>query len=318
MARAPGSWTGGGLTARDALRPKRLARAVFHPAWIPPSVDASVERLKRVRLIAGTVAALGVYTVFQGGFTFDEVLENMLTASAVLLFLTPLTVGVMLWVWRHGGPVRTLKVPLLNSAKLLLLFVGSIVLTVYLLKSAAGSPLLVLFLGPPALWMAVVVVRGAVHVSGNFFGTAGVHRCLPPLLATVTTWLIALFDLATGDLHGLSLTMGVVFILGAPVTVTSIALVEMGRLRRRHGIRLTRHPAAPRPPGTPSVPPQAPPYAPPRATPYPPSPPGRPPYGPGGPYGTGNPYAPPPRPHHPGNPYAPHPGNPYAPGPGGS
>ncbi|WP_053912643.1 hypothetical protein VM636_23180 [Streptomyces sp. SCSIO 75703] len=310
MARAPGSWTGGGLTARDALRPKRLARALFHPAWIPPSVDASVERLKRVRLIAGTVAALGVYTVVQGGFSFDEVLENMLTASALLLFLTPLTVGAMLWVWRRDGPVRTLKVPLLNSAKLLLLFVGWIVLTVYLLRSATGSPLLVLVTGPLGLWMVVVVIRGAVHVSGNFFGTAGVHRCLPPLLATVTTWLIALIDLATGDLHGLSLTMGVVFILGAPVTVTAIALLETGRLRRHHGIRLTRHPAAhrrPGPPRGPHVPPQAP-YAPPPGTPYPPPRPGRAPYGPGGPHGHGNPYTAPPRPHRAGDPYAPRPG----------
>ncbi|GAB2738764.1 proline-rich domain-containing protein [Streptomyces bullii] len=319
MAGAQGSWTGGGLTVRELLRPKHAARAVFHPAWIPDSLDPAVEQLKKARLIAGTVAAVGVYTFVEGGFAFDEVLENMLTASAVLLFITPLTVAVMLSVWRRGGTVRALKVQLLNSLKLLLLFVGSVVVTVLLLQNASGFGLAVLPLGCAALWMVVFVARGAVHVSGNFFGTAGVHRCLPPLLATVTSWLMAIPDLVTGDLHGLSLMMGVVFILGAPVTVTGIALLEAQRLRRRYGIRLGAHPATlPRvpvpPPPMPPAPPGGAPCVPPQG-----NPPGS-PYG--GPYAPprGNPYATPyPAPQ--GTPYPPPQGNPYGrphgPGPNG-
>ncbi|OIK00767.1 hypothetical protein BIV25_06415 [Streptomyces sp. MUSC 14] len=83
---------------------------------------------------------------------------------------------------------------------------------------------------------------GALRVTGNFFGTAAVHRCLPPLLVIVTTWLMALPDLFTGDLHGLGLRLGILFVLGAPVTVTAIALFEMARLKRDQGIRLTAHP----------------------------------------------------------------------------
>ncbi|MFV0136665.1 hypothetical protein ACLGIH_26250 [Streptomyces sp. HMX87] len=296
MARSPGSWTGGDLTARDLLRPGRAARAVFHPVWIPDALDPSIERLKRVRLIAGTIAAVGVYTYVEGGFAFEEMLENMLTASAVLLFITPLTVGVMLWVWRRGGTVRALRTPLLNSLKLLLLFVGTIVLTVYLLRSASRAGMFVLVLAPLAFWLLAFVARGAVCVSGNFFGTAGVHRCLPPLLATVTTWLMALPDLLTGDLHGLGLTLGIVFILGAPVTVTGIALLETGRLRRRYGILLAAHPAIqpPLPGPPPPMPPTAPPYLPPQGNPY------------------GHPYAPP-RNAYGRNPYDPSPysQNPY-------
>ncbi|MDG9715187.1 hypothetical protein [Streptomyces sp. DH24] len=343
MAGGQGSWTGGTLRGREALKPKHLARAVFHPAWIPPALDPAVERLKRARLIAGTVAAVGVYTFVEGGFAFSEVLENMLTASAVLLFITPLTVGVMVYVWRRGGPVRALRQPLLNSLKLLLAFVGTVVGTVLVWRAAAATGLLVLVLCPVAIWLSAVVIRGGVHVSGNFFGTAGVHRCLPPLLATVTTWLMALPDLVTGDLHGLGLAMGVFFILGAPVTVTGIALLEAKRLRDRYGIRLGAHPATlplmphtpPMPPAPPSyppggpapgrVPPQAPrgnpygqPYGPPHAPQggHPSYPPGAPnPYAPGAPSpyasGGGNPYAP-----GGGNPHAPGRGNPYAPPPG--
>jgi hypothetical protein len=298
VAGSQGGWTGGALTAGSFWKPKYAARAVFHPAWIPESIDPAVEQLKKIRLIAGTVAAIGVYTFVEGGFAFDEMLENMLTASVVLLFITPLTVGVMLFVWRRRGSVSGLKPSLFNSLKLLLLFVGAIVLTVVLLQTAGGAGFFILVFGPAVLWLIGFVARGAWHVGANFFGTAGVHRCLPPLLATVTSWLMALPDLFTGDLHGLSLGMGVLFILGAPLTVTGIALLEMRRLGQHYGIRLAAHPAT-QPRFTPPPPPHAPPmppYVPPQGNPYGP--------GTGQPYNHGNPYGPPA-----GNPY--NQGNPY-------
>ncbi|MGW1951718.1 proline-rich domain-containing protein [Streptomyces sp. NPDC001920] len=331
-----GSWTGGTPTARSFLKPHRAAKAVFHPAWIPEPLDPSVDALKKARVIAGAVAAFGVYTFVEGGFAFEEMLDNAATACLVLLFVTPLTVAVMLYLWRRsgGGTVGQLRTPLVRSLKLLLLFIGSALGTVltFRMGNAFGTlgGLLVGFVG---LWMAFFVMAGAYRVSGNFFGTAAVHRCLPPLLATVTTWLMAIPDLVTGDLHGLGLAMGVVFILGAPLTVTAIALLEMGRLKSRYGIRLAAHPAtlpplpafAPAPTPTPTpppsyapggfVPPQNNPYAPP-AQPY-----GAPPQGnlygappQGNPYATppqGNPYGTPPQ----GDPYASGAQHPYAPRP---
>ncbi|MFI6372622.1 hypothetical protein [Streptomyces sp. NPDC050546] len=282
MARTRGSWTGGTLTARSLMKPQDVARAVFHPAWIPQPLDPSVERLKSFRVIAGAVTSLGVYTFVEGGFDLTELLENAMTASVVLLFLTPLTVGAMLWVWRRGGTVRQLRVPLLNSLKLLLLFVGCVASLLVLVQTVNGSanPIVIIGVGVTMMWMLIFTAYGAVRVSGNFFGTAATHRCLPPLLALVTSWLVAVPDLVTGDLHGLSLTLGVVFILGAPLTVTAIALLEMGRLKRRYGIRLKAHPATlaampgPVPPRAPTVPPGMPPHLPPQGNPY------------------GNPYAP--------------------------
>lgn len=284
---------------------------MFHPAWIPPSLDPSIDRLKRIRVIAGGVASIGVYTVFEGGFDFTELLENALTASAALLVLTPVTVGVMLLVWRRTGPLRQLRTPLLNSLALLLLFIGSVVALALFVQTvnATHSPLVLIGVGITMMWMLGFVARGAFRVTGNFFGTGAVHRCLPALLATVTTWLVAIPDLVTGDLHGLGLTLGVVFILGAPVTVTGIALLETGRLRRRYGIRLGAHPAghAPAPGRVPPMPPGPPsghPHVPPPGNPYGPPP--------------GAPYVPP-QPH-PGSGFVPGQGggNPYAPGPGGN
>ncbi len=329
-----GSWTGGTLTARSFLKPHHVARAMFHPTWIPEALDPSVEALKRVRVIAGAVAALGVYTFVEGGFALTEMLDNAATASAVLFFVTPVTVGVMLWIWRRsgGGSVRQLREPLVRSFKLLLLFIGSVLATVLLFRLGGTIGILGQMLFSLAgLWMAVFVMAGAYRVSGNFFGTAAVHRCLPPLLATVTSWLMAVPDLVTGDLHGLGLALGVVFILGAPVTVTGIALLEMGRLKARYGIRLAAHPATsppltpPPPPMPPTAPPPMPPPGQPYGNPYAPPPPGN-PFNQGHPYGRpqGNPYGTPPAPG-PRNPYAPYhpqqpqqPQQPQGPGPYGA
>ncbi len=300
MTSPQGSWTGGALTVRSFLKPHHVARAVFHPTWIPESLDPSVDALKKARVIAGAVAAFGVYTFVEGGFAFDEMLNNAATACVVLLFVTPLTVGVMLHLWRRSGAgtVGQLREPLIRSLKLLLLFIGSAFGTVlvFRLGDAFGTlgGLLVSLVG---LWLAFFVIAGAYRISGNFFGTAVVHRCLPPLLASVTSWLMAIPDLVTGDLHGLGLALGFVFILGAPITVTAIALLEMGRLRSRYGIRLAAHPATlpPTPAPTPPPPPYAPNgFVPPQANPYAPP--------------AGNPYGPPQ-----GNPYAPGPQNPYHP-----
>ncbi|OIJ89134.1 hypothetical protein BIV24_20960 [Streptomyces colonosanans] len=274
-------WLGDGLTMRSFLKPHRVAKAVFHPAWVPEPVDSTVESLKRVRIICGTIAALGVYTFVEGGFAFDEMLRNMLTACLVLLLITPLSIGVMLYVWRRTGTVRQLRAPLVKSLILLLLFIGSVLLLMTMVSmGTAGTLLPPLLSAVVGLWLTWFVGAGAVHVCGNFFGTAGVHRCLPPLLASVTTWLMAIPDLLTGDLHGLSLTLGIVFILGAPMTVTGIALLEMNRLRRRYGIRLGAHPA--------TLPPPLPPHGPVPLS--------------GNPFG--NPYAPGPVPPGQGSPYA--------------
>ncbi|KUN03992.1 hypothetical protein AQI95_21380 [Streptomyces yokosukanensis] len=230
---------------RNWLKAHHAAWAVFHPAWIPEPLDPSVEGLKRIRVAAGTVAAVGVYTFVEGGFALTEMLQNLLIASGVLLVIAPLTVGVMLWIWRRTGSLRTLRPALLKALGLLLTFVGSVVATVLLLQTSSSfsGSLLIIPMGLFTLWTVWFVGAGALRVTGNFFGTAAVHRCLPPLLAMVTSWLMALPDLLTGDLHGLGLKLGIVFILGAPVTVTAIALYEMARLKRGHGIRLTDHPA---------------------------------------------------------------------------
>ncbi|KUO22850.1 proline-rich domain-containing protein [Streptomyces dysideae] len=286
--------------------PHKAARALFHPAWVPPSLDPSLDRLKHLRVIAGLVAALGVYTYVEGGFAFTEMMDNAAVACLLLVCVTPVVVGVMLHLWRRSGAgtVRELRAPLANPLKLLLLLVAADLATMGLINLSAPLPTLArLPFMLAGMWMALFGIAGAYQISGNFFGLAVVHRCLPPLLAMAASWVMALTDLVTGDLHGLGLALGVPFILCAPATVSWIALVEMGRLRRTYGIRLMAHPATlpplpPPPPHAPNgfMPPQVNPYGPPQVNPQ------------------GNTYGPPPS-----HPYAPLQGNaygtPYPPGP---
>ncbi|MEU2085728.1 hypothetical protein ABZ569_28155 [Streptomyces albus] len=57
------------------------------------------------------MTALGVYTVVADGFSLREALENAVTASLVLLAITPLTVGGLLELHRlrrhHDIRLRT-------------------------------------------------------------------------------------------------------------------------------------------------------------------------------------------------------------------
>ncbi|MFC5956038.1 hypothetical protein ACFP51_16650 [Streptomyces pratens] len=296
------------------FKPHQVARALFHPAWIPDSLDPSIERLKRIRIIAGLVATLGVYTFLAGGFDFTELLTNTLTAAVVLLFLTPLTVGVMLLVWRRTGTVRELRIPLVGAFKLLLLFVCAlatpVLLAWWILGLGRDDLVLFLVLCLVMLWLVVFAFAAALRVSGNFFGTGAVHRSLPALLAVVTCWLMSLPDLITGDLKGLGLALGIVFILAAPLTVTGIALLELRRLKRRYGVRLADHPATQGPfPGLVVPVPASQPASGPAPAPAPAPGPGQPriPV-------QGNPYAYPQSPYAlgtPDNPYAPPTQNPY-------
>ncbi|MFJ8105181.1 hypothetical protein [Streptomyces sp. NPDC096132] len=270
-------WTDGELTVGSYLLPHRAARAVFHPAWIPDSLDPTVERLKRARVAVGFVAALGVHLVIETGFSWVDLPRNATIASIVLFCVTPLTTGVMLLVWRRGATVRRMRARLLDTVKLLSLFTASafFCFELFVFGEKVGTiPKIVL--NGLGLWMGFFVIWGAVMLTGNFFGTAAVHRCLPPLLATVTSWVMAVPDLVSPEDRGMDDFVGVVCILSAPVTVTAIALLETHRLKKHHGIRLMSHPATFPPAPAPAPQPTA--YVPQQGTPFSPHN-GRNPYG---------------------------------------
>lgn len=70
----------------------------------------------------------------------------------------------------------------------------------------------------------------------TFFRTADIHETIPPLLATLLLWELAVIDLTGGSYESVPLGVRLVFTLGAPLSVTAVALWELRRLRSRHAI----------------------------------------------------------------------------------
>ncbi|WP_328428518.1 hypothetical protein [Streptomyces sp. NBC_00443] len=86
MADPQGSWTGGALTAQSFLKPHQVAKAVFHPTWIPNSLDPSVDALKKARVSVGPSR------------------RSVSTSLKLLLLFMGSALGTLL-IFRSGGSV---------------------------------------------------------------------------------------------------------------------------------------------------------------------------------------------------------------------
>ncbi|MGW4020536.1 hypothetical protein [Streptomyces sp. NPDC005009] len=236
------------MVRRRLLNPAYAAGVFFRPVWIPEPLDPDMEELRRARGVAGLLTYCGVYTMFDGGgldgFGIGTALHNLSQVVFMLVLVHPVTVGVMLLVWkRRGCPVRTLRTPVLRGFVLLAGYVGAMLVLMRLTFAGpeTGTDLkadMVRLLA--AFWMLCFVVFASLAVVKNFFGSAAVHPCLPALLAVIVAWPAALPDVKAGGA-----ALNVVLVLGGPVTITALAALEISRLRRYHGIRLLTFPHTP-------------------------------------------------------------------------
>ncbi|UYQ65985.1 hypothetical protein [Streptomyces peucetius] len=78
------------------------------------------------------------------------------------------------------------------------------------------------------------IAQSLVHA----FRTADLHETIPPLLAALLVWEVALFDVFRGTYDSVPFGVRVAFTLGAPLSVTAVSMWELRRLRTRHGITL--------------------------------------------------------------------------------
>ncbi|WP_326667816.1 hypothetical protein [Streptomyces sp. NBC_01257] len=104
--------------------------------------------------------------------------------------------------------------------------------------ASAGRVVLLFALGAFLLWLAPFALYGIAQSLVHVFRTADLHETVPPLLATLLVWEVALFDVFRGAYDGVSTGVRVAFVLGAPLTVTAVAMWELRRLRTRHAITL--------------------------------------------------------------------------------
>jgi hypothetical protein len=104
--------------------------------------------------------------------------------------------------------------------------------------ASPGRVVLLFALGAFLLWLGPFGLYGIALSLVHVFRTADVHETVPPLLATLLVWEVALIDVFRGAYDSVPFGIRLAFILGAPLSVTAVALWELRRLRTRHGITL--------------------------------------------------------------------------------
>lgn len=104
-------------------------------------------------------------------------------------------------------------------------------------NSFRGSAFWLLFL---LTWMIFFGLGALVNGVANVFRTADVHEVLPPLVSVALVWVNLVVDLVSGKYGDAPDRVAAFLLWGGPLTVTCLALWELRRLRRGHGLTLRR------------------------------------------------------------------------------
>ncbi|MGW1274471.1 hypothetical protein ACWD5A_38465, partial [Streptomyces sp. NPDC002491] len=86
------------------------------------------------------------------------------------------------------------------------------------------------------VWVLPFVVYGVGMSLVHVFRTADIHETVPPLLALVLVWETTVIDAFTGAYEGVPGPVRILLLLGAPLSVTAVALWELRRLRVGYGL----------------------------------------------------------------------------------
>ncbi|MFD3992911.1 hypothetical protein [Streptomyces sp. NPDC058583] len=240
--------------ARNILRglynPLYAAQRTFRPSRPGIVNDPEVRKLQLWRTGLGLVAWVGLMVTYNAIATADDVqgvagerLDQSWSSVLVLVCTFPVVVGAFVAVARDGLRRVYLRRTLrpLGSVLAIMASMGTSALAMAPelagLRDAVGLPgrilIVVLF-----LWSIGFALYGIGLSLVHVFRTADIHEVLPPILAGVLVWEMALLDVITGAYDQVPTGARVVFVLGAPITVTALSCWELYRLRRDHGLTL--------------------------------------------------------------------------------
>lgn len=243
--------TRGQLIARFVFNPFRAAQRVFRPSRPGVITDPTVRKLQLWRTGLGFAAWLALTLTYSAvtdpadgaRAVAGDRLDQSWNSTLVLTCTLPLVVGAFVAAAR--GSVRRvyLKRALrsLGAVLALMASMASFPLAVSAetqgLRDAIGLPGKIV-LGLLCLWSLGFALYGIGLSLVHVFRTADVHELLPPALALLLVWEMALVDFATGSYPQVPPAARAVFVLGAPLTVTALSWLEIHRLRRHHGLTL--------------------------------------------------------------------------------
>lgn len=245
---------------REPSRARKILRGLYNPLWAahrtfrparPGRVDDPlVRRLQWWRTGLGLVAWVGLMVTYNAVTSAADVpgvaserLDQSWTSVLTLVCTFPVVVGAFVVAARDGMRRVYLRRALrpLGSVVAMMLSMGTAALAM-----APELQGLRDFVGLPGKIVMVVVCLWAIGFAlygiglslVHVFRTADIHEVLPPVLAGILVWEMALLDVITGSYGQVPPGARAAFILGAPVTVTALSCWELYRLRRHHGLTL--------------------------------------------------------------------------------
>ncbi|WP_411103181.1 hypothetical protein [Streptomyces sp. cmx-4-9] len=240
------------MTFGRLFNPIAVGRAVFTPSRPDRVHDPAVKKAQVLRSVIGLAAMTWMLLSYGLAQDADAVVDDRFGQIRTTLIVLAVTfpVAVALFVAAARPPHRRLF--LRRTAKpagallalTVTLAVPRLITGLGLVDektdwtASAGRVALLFALGAFLLWLAPFALYGIGQSLVHVFRTADLHETVPPLLAVLLVWEIALFDLFRGAYDGVPSGVRLLFVLGGPLSVTAVALWELRRLRTRHGITL--------------------------------------------------------------------------------
>ncbi|KJY34247.1 hypothetical protein VR44_12290 [Streptomyces katrae] len=233
---------------RGILNPFHAAQRTFRPSRAGIVHDPRVRVLQLWRTVLGLVAWVGLTLTYKGVVSAadvkaaaDDRFGQSWSSVLVLVCTFPVVVGAFVAAAR--GPLRGLYLRRalrpLGSVLAVMASMATFPLAMAPesagLREAVGLPGKIV-IGVLCFWSLGFALYGIGLSLVHVFRTADIHEVLPPLLAGVLVWEMALLDVVTGAYPQVPAAVRTVFILGAPVTVTALSWWELRRLGRRHGL----------------------------------------------------------------------------------
>lgn len=236
---------------RQKAGPIHTARRVFKPSRPGIVEDAVVARMQKIRTLVGLCAVVWVSVSYKLARSVSDVASDRLNQSwisVLMLAVTlPVIVGVLVYLARPAVRRELLRRAgrsfgaMLAIVAAVAVFPASVLTGLVDGRLATNVPMtvvtvvVVLF---TFVWVLPFVIWGIGLALVHVFRTADIHETMPPLLAMTLVWEMTVVDLATGAYPGVPGPLRVLFLLGAPVSVTAVGLWELRRLRLQYGITL--------------------------------------------------------------------------------
>ncbi|MEU5636405.1 hypothetical protein ACH47C_18820 [Streptomyces rishiriensis] len=233
----------------NAAGPVAAGRKVFRPSRPGRVDDPAVARMQRIRTLVGLAAVAWVTFSYKLAASVEDLADDRLDQSwnavLVLSVTFPVVVGVLIGMARPPARRELLRRARKPFGSILALIGGvalfpAAVLSGLLDGRLATGPVTVAVTVVVVLFMLVWVLPFVAYGIGmsltHVFRTADIHETVPPLLALVLVWEMALVDVLTGAYEGVPGPPRVALVLGAPFSVTAVALWELRRLRVGYGL----------------------------------------------------------------------------------